>query len=103
MTRSDVRRRRDPFGALAVLAVVAAVIGTATLVTTASHLGPTTGLAGAGTLVLVYQVPAVIFDWPRITLEAIMDVFGYIGDLISSLWNRTAVIPGFAPRTRNDG
>lgn len=87
MTRTETRRRRNPFAALAVLAFVSAVVGVATLVAGAYHLALTTSLAGAGTLVLVYQVPAVIFDWPRITLEHILDFFGDLGDLISSWWD----------------
>lgn len=88
MSQAATRRPRGgplaAFGALALLAMIAALGAT---VATAYNLGASTGLMAAGAVVLVYQVPAVVFDWPRITLEAVLGLFGFVWDLISSLWD----------------
>ncbi len=47
---------------------------------TAFNLGAASAAAGAAGLLLVYQLPAMACDWPRLTLED-------IGDFFAGVWN----------------
>jgi hypothetical protein len=38
-------------------------------------------------VILAYSVPATLFDWPRLTLEAIGAFFEWLWDLLTSWWN----------------
>ncbi|BCJ90600.1 hypothetical protein IZ6_13350 [Terrihabitans soli] len=67
------KRRGRALVALLVLAFfVLIVIG----LVSAFKLGVSAGMASAGTAIALYQIPAMVFDWPRLTLD---DVFAFFG------------------------
>ena len=80
------RRGRSVSRASVVLGVFAGFAG---LAISAFQLGVTTGLGAAGGVLIVYAIPATIFDWPRLTFDdliaAISAVFSAIGSFFSSL------------------
>ena len=53
---------------------------------TAFNLGASSATAGAAGALLVYQVPAMAFDWPRLTLEDVGDFFAGVVEWIMSLF-----------------
>jgi hypothetical protein len=75
------RRRRAIRKVLVALAIVA---GMTALVMSAFQVGMTTGLGATGGALIVYAVPATIFDWPRLTWE---DVLSTIGTILSAIGN----------------
>lgn len=86
MTRSEARRSRLS-SVLAVLATLAFIGLIAAAFVSTFNMGVTTGMMAAGAAVIVYQVPAVALDWPRLTFEHILEFFGWLWDMISSLWS----------------
>jgi hypothetical protein len=65
-----------------VLAALAIVVGMTALVMSAFHVGMITGLGATGGALVVYAVPATIFDWPRLTWD---DVLSGLGAIISAI------------------
>ena len=82
------RRRR---AVLKVLVALAIVVGITALVTSAFQVGVLTGLGATGGALIVYTVPATIFDWPRLTWEDVVSTIGAvlsaIGAFISALFD----------------
>lgn len=62
--------------ALVVLLVLALAVLVVAGLVSAFHVGVSTGMASAGAGLVVYQIPAMIFDWPRLTLD---DIFAFVG------------------------
>jgi hypothetical protein len=78
---SDPRPRRGR-AVLKVFVALAIVVGITALVTSAFQIGVMTGLGATGGALIVYAVPATIFDWPRLTWE---DVVSTIGAILSAI------------------
>ena len=82
------RRRR---AIVKVLVVFSIVVGMAALVISAFQVGMVTGLGATGGALIVYAVPATIFDWPRLTWEDVLSTIGAIvsaiGSFISALFD----------------
>lgn len=57
--------------------------GVATLAVQIFQLGVLTGLATACGLLVVYSVPATLFDWPRLSLS---DIIAGIGALLVAIF-----------------
>jgi hypothetical protein len=57
---------------------------------TAFNVGFMQGAATAGVALVVYSVPATLFDWPRITLTDVLDllagIVGAVADFFKSLF-----------------
>lgn len=70
-------RRRRRRGML-VFIVLFGLIGVAAAAMSAFHIGMLSGLAVGGGVLVIYTVPATIFDWPRITWEHISAFFAAI-------------------------
>ena len=88
MNRSKERPRRGRSVLRAVLALGVSA-GLAGLAIFAFQLGLATGVAAAGSVLIVYAIPATLLDWPRPTFDdviaAISAVFSAIGSFFSSL------------------
>jgi uncharacterized membrane protein YccC len=80
---SDPRRRRRRGLVKSVVALMV-LAGVAALVTAAFRVGMAQGLAAAGGVLVVYAVPATIFDWPRLTLEDVMSALGALAAAIGA-------------------
>jgi hypothetical protein len=64
------------------LVVLVMIVGVAALAMSAFQLGIATGLGTAGGVLIVYAVPATIFDWPRLTWD---DVLSGVGAILSAI------------------
>jgi hypothetical protein len=84
MNEHRTERRGRAFVVLLILALaVLLVVG----LVSAFQVGVSIGMASAGIGFIAYQVPALAFDWPRLTLDDIFAffdaAFGWICDLFS--------------------
>jgi hypothetical protein len=79
MSDTDPRRRRGLplLGRLAAFCLVLCVF--AALLVGVFELGVLAGAAGAAGLLVVYAVPATLFDWPRFGLSDLLDLVAAIG------------------------
>lgn len=84
MAAEAKRSRRR--GALRTLLALALLCSFVLVATSAFRLGMMAGLAAAGAGLIVYSVPATIFDWPRLTLEDVIDFFAAILSAIGSFF-----------------
>jgi hypothetical protein len=75
MSTSDAPRRRRPFVLLKLAVFLVVIGGVAALVMSAFKVGLMIGLASAAGGLVVYTIPAAIFDWPRFSLGDIGDFF----------------------------
>jgi hypothetical protein len=73
--------------ALVVFLVLAFVALIAIGLVSAFQVGVTTGMASAGAGLIVYQIPAIAFDWPRLTLDDMFAFFGAVFDWIVDLFS----------------
>ncbi|HYF56669.1 MAG TPA: hypothetical protein VEA41_20620 [Salinarimonas sp.] len=80
-------RRRRGRGFLRLALVVGALYAIAWIAMAAFGLGVSHGLLTGGGALVVYTVPATIFDWPRLTFSDIVDV-------VTGIWE--AVVGFFA-------
>lgn len=97
MTGPAEHRRRRTLTALALLAAPSLLVGAAAAVAAAFGVGLATGLMAVGTAVLVYQVPAVLFDWPRITFEHVLVPLGYLAGRAASLLRSAGIVAPLRP------
>lgn len=78
------KRRGRALIALLVLAFfVLIVIG----LVSAFNVGVSAGMASAGTALIVYQIPAMVYDWPRLTLDDVFAFFGAVFEWIMDLFS----------------
>lgn len=82
METSKPRRRF-----LAPLILIAVLIAFVALLIGVFKLGMMIALASAGSAIVVYQVPAIIYDWPRFTLEDVFAIFAAIWDWFLNLFD----------------
>ena len=82
-----LRRRRTRWLALIPIAMILFVIGCTWVLISVFNAGPQLGLMTSGAVILAYSVPATLFDWPRLTLEAIGAFFEWVWDVLTSWWN----------------
>lgn len=80
-----VSRRRGR--AFVVLLVLAFIVLIAVGLVSAFKIGLSVGMASAGTGLIAYHVPALVFDWPRLTLDDIFAFFGAVFDWICDLFS----------------
>jgi hypothetical protein len=84
MDERKSKRRGRAFVVLLVLALaVLVVVG----LVSAFQVGVSTGMASAGAGIVVYQIPAMVFDWPRLTLDEIFAFFGAVFEWILDLFS----------------
>ena len=85
--RAESRRRTPLVWVSMILVLLAFVWATAMA---AFDLGFVQGAATAGSVFVLYSIPATLFDWPRITLADALDllagIVGAITDFIKSLF-----------------
>jgi multisubunit Na+/H+ antiporter MnhB subunit len=85
--RTELRRRTPLVWVSMILVLLAFVWATAMA---AFDLGFVQGAATVGSVLILYSVPATLFDWPRITLADALDllagIVGAITDFIKSLF-----------------
>ena len=79
MSASGNRRRRR--GGV-VLIVLLALGGFAAFAISAFQVGVLSGLGLGGGALVIYMVPATIFDWPRITWD---DITGIVGAVLAAV------------------
>lgn len=78
------KRRGRALIALLVLAFfVLIVIG----LVSAFNVGVSIGMASAGAGLIAYQIPAMVYDWPRLTLDDIFAFFGAVFEWIMDLFS----------------
>lgn len=73
--------------ALMVLALLCGAVLFVLVLVSAFKLGMATALAAAGGGLVLYQVPAAIFDWPRLVLEDIAAFFAALWDGIMGFFD----------------
>jgi hypothetical protein len=84
MNANDSKRRgRAVFVLLALILVLLAAAG----LVSAFKLGVATGMAGAGAGLIAYHVPALIFDWPRLTFGDVLAFIEAVIDWIVGLFS----------------
>ncbi len=81
MRRNKARsRRRTPLIWLGLIFVLFSTVWAVTMA--AFNAGFMQGAATAGAVLVVYSVPATLFDWPRITLTDAFDLLaGIVGGI----------------------
>jgi hypothetical protein len=89
MRRNRARsRRRTPLVWVSVILVLLTFVWVTAIA--AFDFGFVQGAATAGSVLILYSVPATLFDWPRITLADALDllagIVGGIADFIKSLF-----------------
>jgi uncharacterized membrane protein len=72
---------------LAPLILIVAIILFAALLVGVFKLGMMIALAGADGAIIAYQVPAVVYDWPRFTLDDVWAIFEAIWDWLLGLFD----------------
>jgi hypothetical protein len=83
METSEKPRRRF----LAPLILIVAIILFAALLVSVFKLGMMIALASAGGAIIAYQVPAVIYDWPRFTLDDVWAIFEAVWEWFLGLFD----------------
>lgn len=73
--------------ALIALLVLAFFVLIAVGLVSAFKIGVSAGMASAGAAIVVYQIPAMVYDWPRLTLDDIFAFFGAVFDWICDLFS----------------
>lgn len=78
------KRRGRAVIVLLVLALAALIV---VGLISALNIGFAAGMASAGAGLVVYQVPAIVFDWPRLTLEDVLAFFSAVFDWFLDLFS----------------
>jgi len=79
-TSTNSPRQRTPLIWLGVILVLLGAVWAITMM--AFNFGFTQGAATAGVVLVIYSVPATLFDWPRITLADALDLLAGIAGAI---------------------
>jgi hypothetical protein len=81
--RVSKRRGRAVIVLLILLLAALVVVG----LVSALKIGFAAGIASAGAGLVVYQVPAFVFDWPRLTLQNVLAFFSAAFDWFLDLFS----------------
>lgn len=81
---TDSKRRGRGYVVLLVLALAVLIVAG---LASAFQVGVTTGMASAGAGIIAYQIPAMVFDWPRITASDILAFIEGVIDWIAGLFS----------------
>ena len=84
-------RRRRGLAVLALALAIGAVGVVAAITVAAFNWGFTEGVTAGAVMLIVYTVPATVFDWPRLTftdvVEALIGLWSAIVSCIASLFD----------------